>query len=360
MQIKYYRLGTGEILPCIEDNGKYYKLFINPNYVINKSTWENFTQTEEIACPLNIPRPQQKQWYEDVYVDKHNLVSNIRRVVESFKDVEAMNELLAQGVVTPECEDCALDADWKTFRTTKKRPQRIPYYRIQRVGFGRVELPLRRAFDSYDEIMEYTVQVQFDDNDCADIFEQAPPEMVYYIRALVDAMPRSSDIKWENHEMLLRTFKGNYEQIYEVPEDWTPDWWRYPSRKSAIDFFLHLNRRRPPKTRERMLAFEPRYSNRHVLNYVLRPILGKPVANYIVDKQFEEVKQVKIEHPEWKFDEIIEYLGMAGKYANPIVNFYLHTGQGFNDWWKEYCAEHEPQPTEQPKKKRGRKKKSES
>ena len=344
MNIKYYRLTTGEILPCIEDNGKYYKLFINPNYIIDKSSWENFKVTEQLACPLNMSRDQQKQWFEDTYIDKSNLVGNVWRVLASYKDVEAMNELLAQGVVTPENEDYYFKIEFRSYRTPKKRPAKMAYYKIYKQNFGRVELPLRRVFDTYDEIMEYTIEAQFDDDYCADAFDETPPEMTHSLRALVDAMPRTSNVMWDAPELKMRTFKGIYYPLYEVPEDWTPDWWRYPSRKSAIDFFLHLNRRRPPKTRERMLAFEPRYSNRHVFNYVLKPILGKPVATYIVEKQCEEIKQVKIKHPEWKFDQIIKYLGLAGKYANPMQKFRQHTGQSFTDWWKEYCEEHEIEP----------------
>lgn len=354
MQIKYYRLGTGEILPCIEDNGKYYKLYINPNYVIDKSSWDNFTETEPICCPLNMSRDRQKQWYEDNYIDKSNLIGNVHRVIECYKDAEAMNVLLAQGVVTPEHEDYNLNVHYQTYRTSKNHPIKMSYYRITKVCMGRTELPLRRAFDTYDEIMEYTVNVVFDDNYIAEAFDETPPEMTHALRALADAMPSNTQFQWEAPELRIRTFKGDYYTLYEVPEDWTPDWWRYPSRKAAIDYFLHLNRRRPPKNRERLLAFMPQWSNRQVLNHVLRPLLGKPVADYIGDRQCEEMKLLKIEHPDWELREILDYMGLAEKYknSNSTTFFINHTGQPFTKWWEEYCEKHGlPKPKRKKKKK---------
>lgn len=352
MQIKYYRLGTGEILPCIEDNGKYYKLFINPNYVIDKCSWENFTETEPLCCPLNMSRPQQRQWYEDNYIDKSNLVGNVQRVVQSYKDVEAMNELLAQGVVTPENEDYEMTITRQSYRTTKKRPKPLTYYVVSKVHYGRVELPLRRVFDTYDEIMDYTVSVQFDDNYCADVFDETPPEMTYYLRALVDAMPNTVQLQWDAPDLKMRTFRKDYYPIYTVPEDWTPDWWRYPSRKAAIDYFLHLNRRRPPKTRDRMLAFIPYLSDRHVFNYIMRPILGRPVVEYIKYRLCEEAKQLKIEHPEMSFGEISDYLHLHEFAASPPLMFSRYNKQAFNTWWDEYCITHGIEKQKQKRKKR--------
>ena len=353
MQIKYYRLGTGEILPCIEDNGKYYKLYINPNYVIDKSSWDNFTETEPICCPLNMSRDRQKQWYEDNYIDKSNLIGNVRRVIECYKDAEAMNVLLAQGVVTPEHEDYNLNVHYQTYRTSKNHPIKMSYYRITKVSMGRTELPLRRAFDTYDEIMEYTVNVVFDDNYIAEAFDETPPEMTHALRALADAMPSNTQFQWEAPELRIRTFKGDYYTLYEVPEDWTPDWWRYPSRKAAIDYFLHLNRRRPPKNRERLLAFMPQWSNRQVLNHVLRPLLGKPVADYIGDRQCEEAKLLKIEHPEWGLEEIFDYMNLLETIKHPNQFFTIHTGQAFTKWWQEYCEKHGLPKPKKKRKKRG-------
>jgi hypothetical protein len=72
----------------------------------------------------------------------------------------------------------------------------------------------------------------------------------------------------------------------------------------------------------------------------MRPILGRPVVDYIKYRLCEEAKQLKIEHPEMSFEEIADYLKLYEFAMYPAVMFRNYNKQAFTLWWDDYCTTH--------------------
>lgn len=337
MQIKYYRLQNGDIRPCaLSTTGIAYKIYPNPDYIIDKSEWRNFERTEKLMVGINIDKERSRQWIEHMYIDKCNLATNLRTMTASMPDKQRMQELLDTGVIIT-------NPDTYEIRFLSRHPKVSNwYFYIKRIYKPAEELPPTHLYDTYEEASGNAVPVPPVPDNFEAILAQAPAECYDEVALLLNSLPDAGrlPLRWRGHDLIIQSKASGRERIevlYHIPDDWRPIWHNYGDKRRMIDIYLDVQRYDCKKmTISDIQKLYPVPIKEDTFNDQLRMILGKPFQFYMRERRVAEAKAVKYACPNKTWSEINKEVGLATRSDHFRTIFQHETGITPEEWWQEH------------------------
>lgn len=338
MQIKYYRLSNGIINACAYSPvlKTAYKLYPNPDYIIDKSSWLNFKKSEKLTVPINVDKVKGADWIEHTYVDKCNLAKNLRLMKDSMPNKQRMQELLEEGTITTNPDSYRIDWQPKHPKT-----HRWQFY-IKRVPQPPIELPSDLTlYDTFEEAGGHPLPTEYTDKTYVDLLANTPLECYEEVYLLLTNLPNAGSLplRWRGRDLVIQSKANRQERIetlYSVPDDWKPNWYAYADKQHMIDLYLDMHRYEKVVSAD-LMALYPKYIKEENFMPMLYNILGRrTLQQYVRARRIAEALEIKLMCPDMSWWAIGRDIGYPSNIKHFGRSFVAEMGMSPDEWWKEH------------------------
>lgn len=325
MKPKYIITNTGIIDWCMQDeDGTLYKVFIYPDFIIDKCDWAGFKHTAWLTLGLrNLPEKKAEQFMNKTYVDRVNLVKNIKVYNQTdIRDKKALQKLIDDKIVTIKPDDYEFRHSFKT-------------HQICREEHDPVILNIT-AYDTYEEAEQaLTISNQPLPYNYRVILREAPVELLPEIYNFLHKLPPKMELHWRGHQ--IRYKQPHYkmdEPIWEIPEDWIPDIDRFETELDCINYYLDINRHRRVLTENLARITNEVGQARFRQAWFQKMTGGYNITDYIFKRKLDKVADL-LKNTDLSCAEINEITGVAESVCNFYTTIKKRIGCTPSQWKKK-------------------------